>query len=198
MWGQKKLYGKEFMGIIRSAFLIDEKGKVDQAWYKISPKDTPKKLLAALARRLERQSRFSSISRSRSSNSLVGRAERPTTTGGDQAEGERGEHQPAQEVQADRLHRSVRSWWSRLEFDASPGWRNGRRGGLKIRCPKGRVGSNPTPGTQRRRVSAVTKPPADVVRDLVRLHPCLSTDIIFVVAFLTFFIGVAVAAIITG
>ena len=28
-----------------------------------------------------------------------------------------------------------------------PGWRNGRRGGLKIRCPKGRVGSSPTPGT---------------------------------------------------
>ncbi len=30
-----------------------------------------------------------------------------------------------------------------------PGWRNGRRGGLKSRCPKGRVGSNPTPGTAR-------------------------------------------------
>src|SRR5262249_2281292 len=28
-----------------------------------------------------------------------------------------------------------------------PEWRNGRRGGLKIRCPKGRVGSNPTSGT---------------------------------------------------
>ena len=48
VWGQKKLYGREFMGIIRSAFLIDEKGKIEQAWYKISPKDTPKKLLAAL------------------------------------------------------------------------------------------------------------------------------------------------------
>jgi hypothetical protein len=28
-----------------------------------------------------------------------------------------------------------------------PGWRNGRRGGLKIHCPKGRAGSNPAPGT---------------------------------------------------
>jgi peroxiredoxin Q/BCP len=36
------------MGIIRSAFLIDEKGKIAQAWYKISPKDTPKKLLQSL------------------------------------------------------------------------------------------------------------------------------------------------------
>ena len=48
VWGEKKLYGRAFMGIIRSAFLIDEKGKVEQAWYKVSPKDTPKKLLAAL------------------------------------------------------------------------------------------------------------------------------------------------------
>ena len=48
VWGEKKLYGRAFMGIIRSAFLIDEKGKVEQAWYKISPKDTPLKLLAAL------------------------------------------------------------------------------------------------------------------------------------------------------
>lgn len=29
-----------------------------------------------------------------------------------------------------------------------PEWRNGRRDGLKIRCPKGRVGSSPTSGTQ--------------------------------------------------
>ena len=30
-----------------------------------------------------------------------------------------------------------------------PGWRNGRRGRLKICCPQGRVGSIPTPGTKR-------------------------------------------------
>ena len=48
VWGEKKLYGKTYMGIVRSAFLIDEKGKLEQVWYKISPKDTPKKLLAAL------------------------------------------------------------------------------------------------------------------------------------------------------
>ena len=49
VWGEKSMYGKKYMGILRSAFLIDEKGKVLEAWYKISPKDTPKKLLAALA-----------------------------------------------------------------------------------------------------------------------------------------------------
>mgnify|MGYP001171025797 CR=1 FL=1 len=48
-WGEKKLYGKAYMGIIRSAFLIDEQGKIAHAWYKISPKDTPKNLLKALA-----------------------------------------------------------------------------------------------------------------------------------------------------
>jgi peroxiredoxin Q/BCP len=48
VWGEKKLYGRAFMGIIRSAFLIDEKGRVEQAWYKVSPKDTPKNLLKAL------------------------------------------------------------------------------------------------------------------------------------------------------
>jgi peroxiredoxin Q/BCP len=36
------------MGIVRSAFLINEQGKIEQAWYKISPKDTPKNLLKAL------------------------------------------------------------------------------------------------------------------------------------------------------
>ncbi len=48
VWGEKKNYGRTYMGIIRSAFLIDARGKVEQAWYKISPKDTPTKLLAAL------------------------------------------------------------------------------------------------------------------------------------------------------
>src|SRR6188472_2023723 len=30
VWGEKKNYGKVYMGIIRSAFLIDEKGKLEQ------------------------------------------------------------------------------------------------------------------------------------------------------------------------
>jgi peroxiredoxin Q/BCP len=39
-WGEKSMYGKKFEGIIRSSFLIDEKSKVMQAWYKIKPDDT--------------------------------------------------------------------------------------------------------------------------------------------------------------
>jgi peroxiredoxin Q/BCP len=48
-WGEKSMYGRKYMGIIRSAFLVDEDGTLAEAWPKISPKDTPKKLLAALA-----------------------------------------------------------------------------------------------------------------------------------------------------
>lgn len=48
-WGEKSMYGRKYMGIIRSAFLVDEEGRIAEAWPKISPKDTPKKLLAALA-----------------------------------------------------------------------------------------------------------------------------------------------------
>lgn len=48
VWGEKKLYGKEYMGIIRSSFLIDEKGKIIESWYKVSPKDTVPNAMAAL------------------------------------------------------------------------------------------------------------------------------------------------------
>jgi thioredoxin-dependent peroxiredoxin len=47
-WGEKSMYGKKTWGIIRSAFLLDEKGRIAGAWYKISPKDTVPKALAAL------------------------------------------------------------------------------------------------------------------------------------------------------
>jgi peroxiredoxin Q/BCP len=49
-WGEKKLYGKVSMGIIRCAFLIGPDGTVQHAWYGISPKDTPVRLLDALQR----------------------------------------------------------------------------------------------------------------------------------------------------
>jgi len=48
VWGEKKMYGKTFMGIIRSSFLIDENGNIKNAWYKISPKDTVPELMKVL------------------------------------------------------------------------------------------------------------------------------------------------------
>jgi peroxiredoxin Q/BCP len=49
VWKEKSMYGRKYMGIERSAFLIDPDGTVAHAWYKVSPTDTPKNLLAALA-----------------------------------------------------------------------------------------------------------------------------------------------------
>jgi peroxiredoxin Q/BCP len=49
VWQQKMNYGKTYMGIVRSAFLVGADGRIEHAWYKISPKDTPVRLLEALA-----------------------------------------------------------------------------------------------------------------------------------------------------
>ena len=48
VWGQKKIHGKITEGIIRSAFLIDAQGHIEETWYKISPADTVPELLRAL------------------------------------------------------------------------------------------------------------------------------------------------------
>ena len=49
VWGEKKMYGKTFMGIVRSAFLVDAQGKIAGAAYKVSPKDTVPTLKTWLA-----------------------------------------------------------------------------------------------------------------------------------------------------
>lgn len=49
VWKEKSMYGRKYMGIERSAFLIQD-GIILEAWYKISPADTPKNLLKALGR----------------------------------------------------------------------------------------------------------------------------------------------------
>lgn len=49
VWVEKKNYGKTYMGVQRSAFLVGADGKIERAWPTIKPKDTPTELLAALA-----------------------------------------------------------------------------------------------------------------------------------------------------
>ena len=39
-WGEMSMYGKKYEGIIRSSFVIDGKGKILQASYKVKPLDT--------------------------------------------------------------------------------------------------------------------------------------------------------------
>ena len=45
VWGKKKFMGKEFMGIIRTTFLIDKKGKVIKIWKNVKVKDHAKEVL---------------------------------------------------------------------------------------------------------------------------------------------------------
>ncbi len=47
-WGDKVLYGKKYKGIIRSTFVIDGKGKVVSAQYKVSPKGHAAAVLESL------------------------------------------------------------------------------------------------------------------------------------------------------
>jgi len=49
VWAEKKMYGKTFMGIIRSTFLIDEKGVVVQAWPKVRVKGHAQEVLDAVS-----------------------------------------------------------------------------------------------------------------------------------------------------
>lgn len=38
VWKRKKLYGRTFLGIERSTFLIDEQGRIAEIWRKVKPK----------------------------------------------------------------------------------------------------------------------------------------------------------------
>ena len=42
------MYGKTSMGIIRSTFLINEKGRVEHAWYKVKVAGHVEEVVAAL------------------------------------------------------------------------------------------------------------------------------------------------------
>jgi thioredoxin-dependent peroxiredoxin len=48
-WGEKTLYGKKTVGVIRSTFLIDEKGRVARAWYSVRADGHAAKVLEAAA-----------------------------------------------------------------------------------------------------------------------------------------------------
>ncbi len=48
VWGEKTSYGKTYEGIIRSSFLVDEKGVILRAWYKVKPEDTVPRAREAL------------------------------------------------------------------------------------------------------------------------------------------------------
>ena len=48
-WGEKVRGGRTSIGLIRSSFLVDEDGRIEDVWSPVKPEDTVPKALAALA-----------------------------------------------------------------------------------------------------------------------------------------------------
>lgn len=48
VWGEKKMFGRTYMGIIRSTFVIDPEGKISKVFRKVRVKGHSQKVLAAL------------------------------------------------------------------------------------------------------------------------------------------------------
>jgi peroxiredoxin Q/BCP len=49
VWTEKKMYGRTYMGIERSTFLIDEEGRIVEAWRKVKPQGHTEMLAQLLA-----------------------------------------------------------------------------------------------------------------------------------------------------
>ena len=47
-WQEKKNYGKTYMGVVRTTYLIDEEGKIAKAFDKVKAADNPEQMLGEL------------------------------------------------------------------------------------------------------------------------------------------------------
>lgn len=47
-WGEKSMYGKKYMGILRNTYVIDDEGKIEMIYEKVKPKDHSKEILELL------------------------------------------------------------------------------------------------------------------------------------------------------
>jgi peroxiredoxin Q/BCP len=48
VWGEKSMYGRKYMGILRTTFIIDEKGRIARVFEKVKPAGHADEVLAAL------------------------------------------------------------------------------------------------------------------------------------------------------
>lgn len=48
VWQEKKNYGKTYMGVVRTTYLIDENGKIVKAFDKVKAADNPEQMLGEL------------------------------------------------------------------------------------------------------------------------------------------------------
>ena len=51
VWKEKKMYGKVSMGVVRSTYVIDANGVIEQAWEKVKPDQNPTQALEYLQQR---------------------------------------------------------------------------------------------------------------------------------------------------
>ena len=49
VWGEKKFMGRTYMGVHRTTFLIDERGKIKKVFEKVKPEDHASEVLEAFA-----------------------------------------------------------------------------------------------------------------------------------------------------
>ncbi|MEX2328881.1 MAG: thioredoxin-dependent thiol peroxidase [Nitriliruptoraceae bacterium] len=47
-WGERSMYGRTFMGVLRSTVLVDADGNVAQVWPKVQPRQHADEVLAAI------------------------------------------------------------------------------------------------------------------------------------------------------
>ena len=48
VWQEKKMYGKPYMGVVRTTYLIDENGMIEKVWNKVKPDKDASEILEYL------------------------------------------------------------------------------------------------------------------------------------------------------
>ena len=48
VWQEKKMYGKPYMGVVRTTYLIDENGMIEKVWNKVQPDKNASEILEYL------------------------------------------------------------------------------------------------------------------------------------------------------
>ncbi|TGY65117.1 thioredoxin-dependent thiol peroxidase [Dubosiella muris] len=48
VWKEKSMYGKKYMGVVRSTYLIDENGIIEKAFEKVKPGEDPQRMLKSI------------------------------------------------------------------------------------------------------------------------------------------------------
>lgn len=47
-WGEKNMYGRKYMGVLRTTYVIDEKGVIEEVFEKVKTKDHTNQIIKAL------------------------------------------------------------------------------------------------------------------------------------------------------